>query len=406
MKEHVRKYLRKNALRRLLPLIISVCALTVTLTVFLLVRLNESAAEWFTRNVSRHIVSATGHVSSALPFSLYEWTLILAVIAAAVFLVLGIIALCGKKYFAFFKGLCIILTVAVAFGNLYTLSAGFAYYRAPLPLPRSETVYKGEILLDISGYFADDLNEINASLKRDKDGNVISPYSVSELAEKLREEYKRLDDGYLFSYTPKAKKLVNGWFMTSAGFTGVSFLPFGEPNVNAMTPASDLPHTMAHELAHTKGVMRENEANLVGYYILLTSSDPYLRYCGYFSSLNTMYYAVAIGNNYDFETAKRFSERLPDEFAKEQSNAAAFWLNYRGPFAFLTDFLDKAGRWFNDLYLKINGANDGEGSYNNPWDVIETPVVNPDTGETEIKYEPVYSEIHKIFFHIYENRNI
>ena len=113
---------------------------------------------------------------------------------------------------------------------------------------------------------------------------------------------------------------------------------------------------------------------------------------------------IAIGNNYDFALADEFTKKLPEEFVKEQSNAMNFWYDYRGPFAFLTDFLDKAGRWFNDLYLKINGAQNGEGSYDNPWDVIETPVENPDTGETEIVYEPVYSEIHKIFFGLYEKK--
>ncbi len=396
----------KYAFKRLLPLIVSFVSLAVLLTVLLAVRLNESVAEWCTTHISKYIVFVMGHITSVLPFSLYEWTLILVIAGVIALVVLAIVGLCKKKYFAVLKGICIFSVVAIAFGNLYTLSAGFAYYRKPLEIERSETVYKGDILLDIANGFADDMNALSAQLPRDENGNVISPYSVGELAEKLREEYKRLDGDYFFSYTPKAKKLVNGWFMTSSGFTGVSFLPFGEPNVNGMTPASDLPQTMAHELAHTKGVMRENEANLTAYWLLLSSDDPYLRYCGYFATLGTMYSAVAIGNNYDFEKADEFWQNVAPEFKKEQSNATEFWLNYRGPFAFLTDFLDRAGRWFNDLYLKINGADDGEGSYNNPWDIIETPVIDPDTGETIITYEPVYSEIHKIYFAIYESRNL
>ena len=394
----------KIALKRLLPLIVAVVSLAVLLTVLLAVRKDEKVAEWATTHISKYIVFAAGHVSSLVPFSVYEWTLILVIACGVALVVLGIIGLCKKKYFAVVKGLCIVLIVAVAFGNLYTLSAGFSYYRAPLDVPKSETVYKGEILTEIADYFADDLISLNEKLERDKDGNVISPYSVKELSAKLQEEYKRLDNGYFYSYTPKAKKLVNGWFMTSSGFSGVSFLPFGEPNINGMTPASDLPSTMAHEMAHTKGVMRENEANLTAYYLLLSSEDPYLRYCGYFSVINTLRAMIAIGNNYDFALADEFTKKLPEEFVKEQSNAMNFWYDYRGPFAFLTDFLDKAGRWFNDLYLKINGAQNGEGSYDNPWDVIETPVENPDTGETEIVYEPVYSEIHKIFFGLYEKK--
>lgn len=395
---------KQSVLKRLSPLLISVVVLLALLTVMLIIRKNEAVAEWMTLHFSKYIVFVAGHISSAIPFSVYEWTLILAIICVIVLIVLGIIALCKKKFFACLKGFCIFLTVAVAFANVYTLSAGFAYYRSPLELPRSETVYKGETLTEIAEYFADDMNALSKELTRDDNGNVISPYSIKKLSEKLAKEYERLNGGYLFSYTPRAKKLVNGWFMTSSGFTGVSFLPFGEPNINGMTPASDIPQTMAHEMAHTKGIMRENEANLIAYYLLLTSDDPYLRYCGYFATLNTLRAAIAIGNNYDFTLADEFSKKLAPEFIKEQQNATEFWINYRGPFAFFADFLDRAGRWFNDLYLKINGASDGEGSYDNPWDVIETPSIDPDTGETVITYEPVYSEIHKIYFHIYENR--
>ena len=393
----------KSAIKRLLPLIVSAAVLLLLLIIFLSIRKNESVAESFTVSVSQFLVSLAGHITSVFPFSVYEWTVILVVAGLIALVVLGIIGLTKKRFFACLKGLCIVTVVALSLGNLYTLTAGFAYYRSPLELSRSQTLYKGEVLLDIAAYFTDDLNELNKQLKRDEKGNVIPPYSVKELAKKLQEEYERLSSDYFFKYTPKAKPMTNNWFMSSSGFTGVTFMPFGESNVNTMTPSSDLPATMAHELAHAKGVMRENEANLVSYYILLTSSDPYLRYCGYFSVITTLYSAIAIGNNFDYEMADTFYDNIPPQFSQETYNAFKFWANYRGPFAFLTDFLDKAGRWFNDLYLKLNGAQNGEGSYQNPWDVVETPTVNPDTGEIEIEYTPVYSEIHKIFFYIYEN---
>ena len=393
----------KSALRRLLPLIISAAALLVLLVILLLIRKKESVAEWFTTHVSKFLVGLAGHITSVFPFSVYEWTLILAVAGLIALVVLGIIGLTKKKFFAVLKGLCIVVVVALSFGNLYTVTAGFAYYRSPLKLERSETLYKGEILLDIATYFTDDLNELNKRLERDEKGNVISPYTTRQLAKKLQDEYKRLDSDYFFSYTPRAKGMTNNWFMTSSGFTGVTFMPFGESNVNTMTPSSDLPATMAHELAHAKGVMRENEANLVSYYLLLTSSDPYLRYCGYFSVITSLYSAISIGTNFDYELADAFYDNIPSQFKTEEDNAFLFWTNYRGPFAFLTDFLDRAGRWFNNLYLKSNGAPTGEGSYQNPWSFEETPIENPDTGEIEIEYTPVYSEIHKIFFSIYEN---
>ena len=69
------------------------------------------------------------------------------------------------------------------------------------------------------------------------------------------------------------------------------------------------------------------------------------------------------------------------------------------------------GEFFNDLYLKINGANNGTGSYDdgNKSDVI-TPI-DPDTGEPEKDPDtgkpvviPVYSAAQKMYFKLYESK--
>ncbi|MDR2202482.1 MAG: DUF3810 domain-containing protein [Clostridiales bacterium] len=393
----------KTPFERLLPLITAAGALLAAALTLSFLRKITAVAEWFVRNVSRYIVPTVGNLTSIVPFSVLELLVITASGAGIGFAAVEIVLLCKKRFYRSVKRACVLAVVILSVINLYSLCAGFAYYRAPLVLDRSDAVYKGGDITAVAEYFLTDFNNLSDKIERNENGDAIPPYSHKELAALLREEFKRLDGGYYFEYTPRVKRVANGWFMSDTGITGVAFLPLGEANVNPMTPPSALPQVMAHELAHTKGVMRENEANLVSYYILLTSKNDYLRYCGYFSCFYTLRTAVAIGNNNDWNAANGFFDNVAPEILTEWGNETAFWRTHKGPVKFLSDFLAKAGEKLNDLYLKLNGAKDGAASYQNPSDIIEIPQTDPDTGKTVIKIEPVYSEIHKIFFKIYEN---
>ena len=55
----------------------------------------------------------------------------------------------------------------------------------------------------------------------------------------------------------------------------------GEANVNVNFPDYVIPFTAAHELAHQRGIAREDEANFVAFLVCTASDDPYIRYSGY-----------------------------------------------------------------------------------------------------------------------------
>ena len=73
--------------------------------------------------------------------------------------------------------------------------------------------------------------------------------------------------------------------------TSPAFIRFftGEANLNTNYPDYILPYTAAHELAHQRGIARENEANFVAFLVCMESDDPYIRY----SALMNMYEYVA-----------------------------------------------------------------------------------------------------------------
>ena len=109
----------------------------------------------------------------------------------------------------------------------------------------------------------EDCNKCADELEFDSNGEIILPYSKNSLIEKLRIEYERIKDDYYSSYTPKAKALGSSPLFTSVGIVGMYFGVLGEANYNTYSTNAELPFYIAHEMAHGKGVMRENDAQLV-----------------------------------------------------------------------------------------------------------------------------------------------
>ncbi len=370
--------------------------------------LSPAFSDWVCRYISRPWVYAAGHATSLLPFSIFEFFIVATVIAAAVLLVFMVISLIKKKGAAVLKGVAITVICVLSVFNLYTLLVGFSYYRPVAPVPQSETEYSSEQVTEMVRYFADDYNRLASKFKRDKNGNAISPYDHSELSDKLAKEYERLGGDYYYAYTPKAKKIFNSWFMTLNNISGITFVPLGEPAVNKDIPPSDVPQTMAHEMAHAKGVMREGEANFVAYYILLSSSDDYLRYCGYFAC----FYALLSAVNADSSVKTDYAEirnSIDPLIIKETNNAYAFWTEKSrqpGFAGWINRTFEKIGDFFNDIFLKSNGAGNGNGSYGdkvNDGDITDTGETDPDTGE--IIYAVTYSSVQKMFFALYDEKN-
>ena len=138
--------------------------------------------------------------------------------------------------------------------------------------------------------------------------------------------------------------------MSYLGITGIYFPFFAESNVNMNIPAFELPNTMAHEMAHAKGVSRENEANIISYTLCIRSDDAYLNYSG------LMRAAANLINALPKEEAKTLRERLAPEILQEYRNENEHYEKYEG-------LLDRISSLFNNLFLKANGVQSGTRSY-------------------------------------------
>ncbi len=377
--------------------LIVVGALCLLLVVLLLLKTNVAICEFVATTIARGWIWFMGHLLGWIPISFYELFLIVAISGLIVCIVFIVRYFCKRKPMQAISLLLTVLIVALCGVNLYTTTASFSYDREPLPTEVLMSYSGDDITYDdalaIADYVISQVNEYYDNTPHDNDGNVILP-SLAELNDLLQEEYKRLDsvgNGYFSSYTPNVKGILNKRIMSEMHVAGVFFAPFGEPNVNVTRMDLYTPSTMAHELAHAKGVMRESDANTVAVYLLLTSQNSYLRYSGY---VYCMYSALSIVSVYPNSDTDYFNllESINKGVLTELSNYSKHWSQY-------TLFAD-IGEFFNNIYLKLQGEKDGTGSYEKP-PVIEWTGENDDDGN-EIIYIIEFSNIENVLINLYK----
>ena len=379
------------------------CFLLIPMLIMLDLRVDPEIAEWWTTHIEAGWERVIGTLTSWIPFSIFEFCIVCLVLLGVFFYVRLIINLGRKRFKRILSGaLSVFVGVAYVF-NLYVMSMAFAYYRYEMPIPQSDKNYNAEQVKTMASYFIDDFNVLAETLPRDKNGCVECPYTFSELAERIKVEYARLTDPYFNQYTPTAKPIVNSWFMSQMLITGITFLPTGEANVNVAAPPTTQTQTLAHELAHSKGVFREGDANLLARYVLITSDDDYLRYCGYYYAIDNLLDALLLTE--DVEGYTELITSISNKLWVERRFANDYWNSQ-------LDRIGKIAEFFNNWYLESNGAQNGTGSYDDGEQSEVVTPTDPITGEPEKDpetQEPIriiyYSQIQRMFFAIYESKH-
>ena len=358
-------------------LLIAVAALIAVLILMLILRTNQAVCEFVCRYLVNAYQAVAGRIFSLAPYNVFELLAALAVVGVIACIVISIVLFCKKKRRASRQVMLGLLVVVFSVLNLYVFSAGFAYNRKSAPV----NPYDGEVDADLAKqtYVAliDDYNAIYDTLQKNDDGSVVCPYSDKELREKIRLAIDNtLTDKYYYSYTPKAKPITCSEIMAQCHIAGITFLPTAEPGYNKDMATIEQCSTIAHEFAHSKGVMREDEANIVGIYALLNSGDDYLKYCAYFDIIDDFTHFIPQSEREEFYEKHPYNEGNLAEWIK----IIEYWKN--------KNFFGNIGEFFNDLYLKLNGQQEGTGSYE------ETPSTDiVDSGSVDEDGNPIYIEV-------------
>ena len=376
-------------------MLIALEALVFMFSILMILKSNQKVCEFFATTFARVWIFLFGNLLGWIPISFYELFLIVVIVGAITLLVFIIIFLCKHKWKRLLSTALIVALVVFSFLNIYTATASFSYGRDSLP-DEVYAEYSGDDLtfeqaVELATNLVDRVNEAYRATQHDADGNIVYPYSFREMSDRVAKEYERLSSDYFSPYTPNAKRIVNKTIMSELHIVGVFFAPFGEANINGYETNLYLPHTMAHEMAHGKGVMREYEADLIANYVLLTSTDPYLSYG---AMVKVMYSAISIVGLYP-NSRQALSElyaKIDVGIRQEQNNYSRFY----GQFTLLDDI----GEFFNDIYLKLNKQEDGTGSYHKPGENVGTG--EKDDDGKEIVQVIVFSATQNLLIKLYK----
>jgi hypothetical protein len=182
-----------------------------------------------------------------------------------------------------------------------------------------------------------------------------------EIIQLLNESY---DSAPKFNFLPRGdfaqpKPLFSSEVLTRLGISGIYFPFTAEPNYNADIPDFQMPFSIAHEMAHQRGVARESEANFVAYVVCVNSRDPFVRYSGYRNGLGVLSELYRV----EPEKAKELAKQLGTGYREDSRRAALFWAKASGTAGALSQRV-------NDLYLRANRVKAGVADYSNSTTLI------------------------------------
>jgi len=208
-------------------------------------------------------------------------------------------------------------------------------------------------LYDTALYFTETVNAYAPLVSRDENG--VFDASVQEIFAAAPGLYKNAEAliPVLAGAERRPKQIVFSKFMSYINFTGF-FFPFtGEANLNTDAPLCFLPSTVAHEMAHQRGVAAEDEANFAAVVAGMSSeNDVYI----YSSALMAFTYLGNALYDADPQLWYEISDMLSAPVRADLDDNYAYWRQYETKAAELSEAV------YNE-FLQSNGQELGVKSY-------------------------------------------
>ena len=328
------------------------------------------AEEVFAKRIYKVYSVVVSAITGWIPFSLAECIAVLGPVVCLVLLSLFIVHIVRDRENRFARcmmGLLNVACVAAVILFVYVIGCGVNYHRVSIAEYRGITVRDSskEELYALCTALAEQATELRAELAEyeDADGVLRLPMSNRELGKLARDAYENLSKELpvLAGTYPAPKCITSSKAFSSMEITGVFTCWTMEANVNVDIPDYSRASTMAHELAHLHGFMREDEANFLAYLACMASEDPLVRYSG--TMLALIYSGNALAGQ-DMELYSELWTKYHEGMARDFADNSAYWDQYKD--TVISETADKV----NDVYLKANEQEDGVKSYGRVVDLL------------------------------------
>ena len=332
---------------------IAICALTVEL----IAKSNVAFAEAINESAGRVIRLILAKSTSFIPFSLAETFLLCSPVLIAI-LVMLVIRAGNKSLKSLIKFTAGILSLITLIYSTFVFGFGTGYYGKTI----DEKL--GLDRKDVSAQELYDTARLLLSGAEKELENVTFPegtyssmmFLYAEMNEKLNRAWEKVSEKYpcFQSFRSNTKPVMLSGIWTYTHTSGVYSFFTGEANVNVNYPDFIIISSAAHEMAHQRGVAREDEANFASFLVCINSDDPYIRYSGYldmFREVRDKLYSA------DKELYNKLVSEMSAETKKEIYSFAKFFDKYRDNVA--ATLSNKV----NDTYITSHGQEAGIKSY-------------------------------------------
>lgn len=284
---------------------------------------------------------------------------VIYIIAAVIAVVSGRGHRLRTAYSAVLGAVCAALTVYAGFCLLW----GVNYYTDSFQERsgiRAQKVAEAD-LYRVTAYFARQLNAVEGEVSRSADGQF--QVSRARIFAESTSAYSAVEREYPFLKFPDRvpKQVHFSKIMSLMGFTGV-YCPFtGESSLNVDSPASLLPATIAHELAHQRGISSEQECNFLGVLASTTCGRADYAYSGWL--LGYIYLGNALCSA-DRTAWKKVYSSLEKTVRADLDANNAYWGQFDN------SSVQKASNKVYDSFLKGYGETKGIQSYGTVVDML------------------------------------
>jgi len=305
-------------------------------------------------------------LTSLCPLSLTEIFVIFACLSALFWLILLVLHFkhSDDRMRTAIKFVSVLSILFAVLSASFTLMLGIQYTRVPLEnsLKLDASQKSAEDLKEVSLWLAENIHRTRELLPEDENGCMVLTTGLSDTLD----EASRSMDAAARLFPPlsgpdlKARPVALSHLWSYTGITGMYFPFFGEANVNTDIPPSQLPITICHEISHTRGIAREQDANLAGFLACLNSSRIDFQYCAYQYA-----YLYCCNDLYrqDQNAYMEVSGRIPEGTWRDWQQTAEYWKQFEGP-------VQETSTAVNDTYLQANQQSEGVLSYDRVTDLI------------------------------------
>lgn len=304
----------------------------------------------FNGSVSAAARAAAAFLSSWIPFSFAEMLLFI-VPFAGIYVVVVFVKKSDQTWKNAIRVISCLLSVILVLYVLFVLMFAAGYRGSALADKMDLDVVKLSVgeLTDTLSYVVSELNELADKIAYSYGGSSVMPYSFSDLNERLLDAYSSVSDeyGFIADFSSRIKPIILSPIMTYTHISGVYTYFTGESNVNTNYPDYVIAYTAAHELAHQRGIARENEANFVAYLVCTASDDDFIKYSGYLSMFEYLASALGKVSKDDYKTVySHLSKYVRDDLVAY----SRFFSRYRDSVA------SAVSGAVNNSYLKAQGT--------------------------------------------------